>query len=226
VLVDDLVTRGTAEPYRMFTSRAEHRLVLREDNADLRLTALGRELGLIDDERWAFFELKRSATEAAVQRLRAARLKPGDATEWAERVLGAPLTRDSSAFDLLRRPEVEVTHIDELGVHIESLRTDVDLEALDDRLPREVRLQLEVRAKYCGYIERQQLEIERQRSHEDTRLPADLDFSKVAGLSHEIREKLARARPGTVGQAARVPGVTPAAISNLLIHLKKRSRAA
>jgi tRNA uridine 5-carboxymethylaminomethyl modification enzyme len=217
VLVDDLVTRGTREPYRMFTSRAEHRLLLREDNADLRLTPVGRELGLVDDERWRLFEDKRHLSDVELQRLNSTRIQPGAVpVEWADRVLkGTPLTRDFSAFELLLRPEV---NYDDL-LEIAGLP---DWSGVDDRLPAQVRLQIEVRAKYAGYIERQQDEIERQQRNEETRLPDDLDYVQVAGLSHEVRQKLTETRPATVGQAGRIPGVTPAAISLLLVHLKKR----
>jgi tRNA uridine 5-carboxymethylaminomethyl modification enzyme len=220
VLIDDLVTRGTHEPYRMFTSRAEHRLLLREDNADLRLTPVGRELGLVDDERWCLFEQKRRLSELEVERLRSVRIRPNDLpADWAERVLGAPLARDYSAFDLLLRPEVSYDSLLEIaGVP--------DWSQIDDRLPAQIRTQIEVRAKYAGYIERQQDEIERQQRNEATRLPDDLDYLQVAGLSHEVRQKLVDVRPVTVGQAGRIPGVTPAAISILLVHLKKRSLAA
>ena len=193
VLVDDLVTRGVTEPYRMFTSRAEYRLLLREDNADLRLTERGRELGLVDDERWTFFCHKRDATEAEVTRLR------------SRRVQGV------SAFDLLRRPEIRFE--DPLP----------ELAALDDRLPEAVRLQVEVRAKYAGYIERQQDEITRQQAHESLTVPDDLDYTAVVGLSTEARQRFAAARPVTLGQAARLPGITPAAVSVLFIHLKRRA---
>jgi tRNA uridine 5-carboxymethylaminomethyl modification enzyme len=217
VLVDDLVTRGTREPYRMFTSRAEHRLLLREDNADLRLTPMGRELGLVDDERWRLFEEKRRLSDLEFQRLNSVRLQPNAvSSEWTDRVLGAPLGRDFSAFELLLRPEV---NYDELL----KVAGAPDWSGVDDRLPAQVRTQIEVRAKYSGYIERQQDEIDRQQRNEETRLPDDLDYVQVAGLSHEVRQKLCEARPVTVGQAGRVPGVTPAAISILLVHLKKRT---
>jgi tRNA uridine 5-carboxymethylaminomethyl modification enzyme len=219
VLIDDLVTRGTREPYRMFTSRAEHRLLLREDNADLRLTPLGRELGLVDDERWRLFEDKRRLSDLEFQRLSATRVRPADTPpEWTNRVLGggAPLSRDYTAFELLLRPEVNYNDLLEIiGAP--------NWPDVDDRVPSQVRAQIEVRAKYAGYIERQQDEIDRQQRNEDTRLPEDLDYLHVAGLSHEVRQKLAEARPATVGQASRMPGMTPAAISILLVHLKKRS---
>ena len=202
VLIDDLVTRGVTEPYRMFTSRAEHRLLLREDNADLRLTPVARELGLVDDERWAFFEAKRRATDAEVARLERTRV------------------RAVSAMELLRRPEVSY----------EGLLAQIGLPAADayddERIAREVALQVTVRAKYAGYIERQHAEVERQRAHETAALPADLDYLAIGGLSNEARQRLAEVRPATLGQAARVPGITPAAISILMIHLKRRGRAA
>jgi len=218
VLIDDLVMRGTSEPYRMFTSRAEYRLLLREDNADLRLTPLGRALGLVDDERWALFEAKREASDREVDRLTRLRLTPASVpAEWARRVLGAPLARDTSAFELLRRPGVTYESL------IEVAGAPTWPRALDDRLPAQVRAQVEVRARYSGYIERQQEDIERSRSHEAMALPADLDYASLTGLSHEVRQKLSAARPATLGQAGRIPGVTPAAVSILLVHLKKRS---
>ena len=221
VLVDDLVTRGATEPYRMFTSRAEHRLLLREDNADLRLTPRGRDLGLIDDGRWDFFRAKHEATQREVARLETQLVRPGQVDEEdALRVLGGPVAREQRAFELLRRP----------GVSYEGL---VSLAAVgpgelpdDERLARQVALQVDVAAKYAGYIERQRAEIERHRRAEETRLPPDLDYVRVSGLSNEARQRLAEARPETVGQASRLPGITPAAVSILLIHLKKRSRAA
>src|SRR5437660_6929450 len=218
VLIDDLVMRGTSEPYRMFTSRAEYRLLLREDNADLRLTPLGRELGLVDDERWALFEAKREASDLEVDRLTRLRLTPASVpAEWARRVLGAPLARDTSAFKLLRRPGVTYESL------IEVAGAPTWPRALDDRVPAQVRAPVELRARYSGYIERQQEDIERSRSHEAMALPADLDYASLTGLSHEVRQKLSAARPATLGQAGRIPGVTPAAVSILLVHLKKRS---
>jgi tRNA uridine 5-carboxymethylaminomethyl modification enzyme len=220
VLIDDLVTRGTREPYRMFTSRAEHRLLLREDNADLRLTPAGRELGLVDDERWRFFERKQRFSDQEEQRLKTHRVKPADVpAEWSDRVLGGPLARDVTAFDLLRRPEVSYDALLEVACGAPAWEQE------DDRLPAQIRAQVEVRAKYAGYIERQEDEIERQRRNEEMPLPADLDFAQIAGLSIEVRTKLAEIRPETLGQAGRTPGVTPAALSILLIHLKKRSLA-
>jgi len=218
VLIDDLVTRGTREPYRMFTSRAEHRLLLREDNADLRLTPTGRALGLVDDERWAFFEAKRAGSEAEIARFTDTRIKateiPG---EWQARVLGDSSMRDVvSAFDLLRRPEVNYDQMIELIG---------DAPSADPRLAVQIRAQVEVAAKYAGYIERQEEEIARQRRNEETRLPEDLDYARVTGLSNEVRQKLAQIRPATVGQAARVAGVTPAAVSILLVYLKRKRAA-
>jgi len=210
VLVDDLISRGTLEPYRMFTSRAEYRLLLREDNADLRLTPTGRELGLVDDERWSRFEAKREAIEREQQRLKAITIQP--ASEIAQAVkdsLQVVLSRDARAHDLLRRPEIgirELTAIEAIGTRV----TD----------PR-VLEQIEIQAKYAGYLDRQETEIDRQRRYEDRTLPGDMDYAKVRGLSAEVQEKLSRQQPETVGQAARIPGVTPAAISLLLVHFKK-----
>ena len=219
VLIDDLVTRGTREPYRMFTSRAEHRLLLREDNADLRLTAIGRELGLVDEERWSLAEAKRVSTDAEIARLANVWVRPAVAADWAQRVLGQPLTRECSALDLLRRPEVGYEDV----LALEPFDAFVNA---DDRLRNQVRTQLEVAAKYAGYITRQEDEIAKQRHSEELALPADLDYAGVSGLSNEVRQKLGEVKPTTLGQAARVPGVTPAAIGVLLVHLKKRSRAA
>jgi tRNA uridine 5-carboxymethylaminomethyl modification enzyme len=214
VLIDDLVTRGTNEPYRMFTSRAEYRLLLREDNADLRLSAVGRGLGLVDDARWRVFEAKREAVERERQRLRdtwlrPARLPPGD----AQRVLGEGLARESTLLELLRRPGVSYASLMTLPGAGPGVR---DTSVAD---------QVEIQAKYHGYIERQQQEIERSRRHEETRLPEDLDYAEVRGLSVEARQKLAEHRPATLGLASRIPGVTPAAVSLLLVHLKRRSPA-
>jgi tRNA uridine 5-carboxymethylaminomethyl modification enzyme len=221
VLVDDLITRGTSEPYRMFTSRAEYRLLLREDNADLRLTGKGRELGLVSDERWAFFNAKREAIDAEVARLDKAIVRPQHLTEERSiELLGTTLAREAHGFDLLRRPEVSyasLTSIQQVGKPEWMDAVDVD-----ERLAEQVQLQVEVQAKYTGYIDRQQLEIERQRRHEDTHLPDGIDYAQVRGLSMEVRQRLQEARPDTVGRAARIPGVTPAAISLLLVHLKRR----
>jgi tRNA uridine 5-carboxymethylaminomethyl modification enzyme len=228
VLVDDLITRGAPEPYRMFTSRAEYRLTLREDNADLRLTPAGRELGLVDDERWDLFQRKRDAVQAERARLEAAWIRPDTAAaRQLQAVLGQPLLREQRAFDLLRRPEVPYAALDALlrsagdgdGDNDEARADWRDDERLADQVP----LQVDVQAKYSGYIDRQHEEIERQRRNEETRLPETLDYAAVRGLSNEVRQRLTQHRPATLGQAARIPGLTPAAISILLIHLKRQS---
>ena len=210
VLVDDLITMGTREPYRMFTSRAEYRLVLREDNADLRLTAKGRELGLVDDARWAAFNTKREAIEQETQRLRSTWVQPSSEIGKAYSArYNTPLTHEYNLLDLLRRPEVDYQALSELTGKVE--------------IPADAAEQVEIQTKYAGYIERQQEEIDRLRQHEQTILPLDLDYSSLSGLSNEIRHKLSDVRPQTLGQASRIPGVTPAAVSLLLIHLKKRN---
>ncbi|MCE8004823.1 tRNA uridine-5-carboxymethylaminomethyl(34) synthesis enzyme MnmG [Billgrantia ethanolica] len=209
VLVDDLITLGTKEPYRMFTSRAEYRLLLREDNADLRLTEAGRELGLVDDARWAAFSVKREAIERESARLKASWVQPGSpAAEAIEVRTGKPLAREYSLLDLLKRPELGYADVAHLAG-----------EPVNDEAVAE---QVQIQAKYQGYIDRQQDEIDKLKRHEATPLPADLDYAQVEGLSHEIRQKLAEARPETLAQASRISGVTPAAVSILLIHLKKR----
>ncbi len=210
VLVDDLITRGASEPYRMFTSRAEHRLLLREDNADLRLTEIGRRLGVVDEARWRAFATKREAIERESQRLREVWIRPSQLSESdTQGVLQGPLAREARAVELLRRPEV--TYAGLMGL------PGVGPGAAD----LQVAEQVEIQAKYAGYIERQQEEIDRQRRHEQLALPPDLDYAEVQGLSREVREKLTRHRPRTLGQASRVPGVTPAAVSLLLVHLKR-----
>ena len=210
VLVDDLITLGTLEPYRMFTSRAEHRLLLREDNADLRLTEKGRELGLVDDVRWAAFCEKREAIERETQRLRTTTLQPtAVSAEDSQRVFGDVLSRDYKLYDLLRRPNV--TYVDLTALPA------VGSPVSDEKVAEQV----EIQCKYAGYIERQQEEIDKQRRNEETRLPEWLDYALVKGLSNEVRQKLQNHRPVTIGQASRIPGITPAAISLLLVHLKK-----
>ncbi len=212
VLIDDLITRGTSEPYRMFTSRAEYRLLLREDNADLRLTEQGRELGLVDDERWKIFSAKKEAILREQSRLEKIYLTPDSlpVTE-AERVLGKQLSKDMNLLQLLRRPDVQYEDLMTLpGV-------------AGEPVPAEVAFQLEVQARYHGYIERQQEEIERNRKVESTALPDDIDYLQLSGLSAEVAQKLSVQRPVTLGQASRIPGVTPAAVSIIRIHLKKRS---
>ena len=209
VLVDDLITLGTREPYRMFPSRAEYRLLLREDNADLRLTETGRQLGLVDDRRWAHFEAKRERIEREQQRLLTTFVHPGtpEARQLEEK-LGSELKREYSLADLLKRPQLAYAAIAPLA----------DGAVTDPRVAEQVTIQ----AKYAGYIERQAEEIARLARHEQYILPEDLDYAGVDGLSHEVRGKLAEAKPNTLGQAGRIPGVTPAAVSLLLVHLKKR----
>ena len=211
VLVDDLITRGAPEPYRMFTSRAEHRLMLREDNADLRLTETGRRLGLVDEARWAIFSEKRAALERETARLQSIVVHPeAIPEEQAAELLGAPLAKEIRALELLRRPEVNYQKL-------------VALDCVGDlNVAPEVAEQVEIAVRYAGYIERQQEEVARARRQEQTPLPVDFDFNAVHGLSNEVRQKLSQVRPQTLGQAARIPGVTPAAISILLVHLKKR----
>ncbi len=209
VLVDDLITMGTSEPYRMFTSRAEYRLILREDNADLRLTDTGRKLGLVDDERWDRFNRKRDAIAVERQRLERTRIHPNtDQGAVADGHLSQPLTRDQSLAELLRRPEMAYRQIAEIGG-----------ERADDPAVAE---QVEIEIKYEGYISRQADEIERLRRNENTRLPLELDYDAVGGLSNEIKQKLKAVRPETIAQASRIQGVTPAAVSQLLVYLKKR----
>ncbi|MCB1784698.1 MAG: tRNA uridine-5-carboxymethylaminomethyl(34) synthesis enzyme MnmG [Gammaproteobacteria bacterium] len=215
VLVDDLITRGTLEPYRMFTSRAEYRLMLREDNADLRLTETGRRLGLVGEVQWAFFDRKREAIAREQQRLRDAWVRPGDVAALTTPPAGEPLRRETRALDLIARPEwahAAVTGLASVGPA-----------AIDPELRDQVVEQIDIQAKYSGYIDRQRDEVERTRRAETIRLPRDFDYATVKGLSAEVSEKLARHRPETIGQAGRIPGVTPAAVSLLLIHLKKKS---
>ncbi|MGD9946093.1 MAG: tRNA uridine-5-carboxymethylaminomethyl(34) synthesis enzyme MnmG [Burkholderiaceae bacterium] len=210
VLVDDLITRGVSEPYRMFTSRAEYRLSLREDNADLRLTAIGRELGCVDDDRWAAFCRKRDAIEHELRRLRSIWVNPKNLpAERAVALIGQAIEREHSLADLLRRPDVSYDAIRELS-------------GGEGPADPQVAEQVSIQLKYAGYIARQQLEIARHEHNESLRIPEDFDYAQVRGLSFEVRQKLSQLRPETVGQAGRVSGVTPAAISLLLVHLKKR----
>lgn len=230
VLVDDLTTRGAPEPYRMFTSRAEYRLSLREDNADLRLTEQGRALGLVSDARWDFFTRKRHLVAAETLTLQATVVQPHDVGEALLEKLGAPLQREAHAFELLRRPQITYADLQPL-VHDkvtkqESAASTSDEWRADERLAEQVALQVDVQAKYAGYLKRQSAEIARQQRHESLRLPADIDYAQVSGLSNEARQCLRNVRPETLGQAARIPGLTPAAVSLLLVHLKKRDRAA
>ncbi|HSV69507.1 MAG TPA: tRNA uridine-5-carboxymethylaminomethyl(34) synthesis enzyme MnmG [Methylibium sp.] len=225
VLVDDLITKGVTEPYRMFTSRAEFRLQLREDNADLRLTEDGRRLGLVDDRRWTAFCRKRDAIERETQRLRATWVRPATLPAAdAERLVGKALEHEYSLAELLRRPGVGFDAVAEAAaiagaegaVSRETLRAEFG-PALADAVVE----QLEVATKYAGYIDKQREDVERAAHYEQLRLPAELDYREVTALSHEVRQKLQAQRPETLGQASRISGVTPAAISLLLIHLKK-----
>ncbi|MDG0970608.1 MAG: FAD-dependent oxidoreductase, partial [Porticoccaceae bacterium] len=212
VLVDDLISMGTAEPYRMFTSRAEYRLLLREDNADLRLTEKGRELGLVNDSRWQWFCEKREAIELERQRLKDIWIQPG--TEAAAKLadhIEKKLSHEYSLFDLLKRPEL--TH------KIISSAYPV----AENPVTEQVAEQVEIDAKYSGYINRQQDEVDRLRRHENTVIPPDFDYQRISGLSNEIKQKLSAAQPDTLARASRVPGVTPAAISLLLVMLKKHA---
>jgi tRNA uridine 5-carboxymethylaminomethyl modification enzyme len=211
VLMDDLSTLGTKEPYRMFTSRAEYRLLLREDNADLRLTEIGRTLGLVDDERWAFFNHKQEMIALEQQRLQDTWIQlQNPATEALNQILKTPLSRPASLEDLLRRPEVNYQDL----MAIEGIGPGIELAQASE--------QIEIQVKYAGYIDRQQDEIDKQLRHEETLLPLTLDYNEVPGLSKEVIIKLNDTKPQTVGQASRISGVTPAAISILLVHLKKR----
>jgi tRNA uridine 5-carboxymethylaminomethyl modification enzyme len=211
VLVDDLITRGVAEPYRMFTSRAEYRLSLREDNADLRLTEHGRRLGLVDDVRWAAFSAKREAIAREQERLRSTWVHPSKVSaEDATRVLGKPLEREYTLHDLLRRPDVD-------HAALMTLQIGEETSLLDPQVVEQV----EIQAKYQGYIDRQLDEVAKSLANEEARLPDDFDYSQVGGLSKEVQQKLALHRPQTIGQASRIQGITPAAISMLLVYLKR-----
>lgn len=215
VLVDDLITMGTKEPYRMFTSRAEYRLLLREDNADLRLTEVAHELGLVDERRWAAFNCKREALELEQQRLNSTWLRPGSvADDVALDVVGNTLKKEANLMELLRRPEVSYARL----MTLPGAGTAVDDEKVAE--------QLEIQAKYHGYIERQKAEIEKHKKHESTALSVELDYQQVKGLSNEVAQKLNEHKPTTIGQASRISGVTPAAVSLLLVYLKKHGKAA
>jgi len=211
-MIDDLVTRGVTEPYRMFTSRAEYRLQLREDNADLRLTEVGRALGLVNDTRWQYFNEKREVFVKERQRLQDTWIRPDTpAAKAAEKLLGQSLTRESRLAELLLRPETGYREL----VKLPGAGPGIDFP--------EVIEQLENEARYAGYIERQQDEIQRRRRHEETKIPEGLDFRQVRGLSNEACETLTAHRPATLGQAGRISGITPTAVSLLLVYLKKRS---
>ena len=236
VLVDDLITKGVTEPYRMFTSRAEYRLMLREDNADMRLTEKGRELGLVDDARWDAFNRKRDAVSRETQRLRGLWVHPNNlpAAE-AERVLGKAIEREYNLLDLLRRPDVDYASLMSLDggrfANAELLTSDADAASADLAVSRETQRpvdvlkavieQIEIVAKYAGYIDLQKSEVERSAHYENLKLPPELDYLQVTALSFEARQKLAQHRPETLGLASRISGVTPATISLLLVHLKK-----
>jgi len=214
VLVDDLVTRGVSEPYRMFTSRAEYRLILREDNADLRLTETGRRLGVVDDVRWDAFNRKRDAIGCEQERLKSTWVSPKSLpADVAERVLGKPIEREYSLMDLLKRPGVAYASLAELSERGASVGDAA------------VASQVEIQAKYAGYVERQHEEIARQGRYEKMPLPRELDYRSVRGLSIEVQQKLQQHQPETIGQASRISGITPAAISLLLVHLKRGVRA-
>jgi tRNA uridine 5-carboxymethylaminomethyl modification enzyme len=214
VMIDDLVTRGTSEPYRMFTSRAEYRLLLREDNADLRLTTTGRDMGLVDDVRWQRFTAKRGAVSEEQQRLQEQWIRPDTPeSRQLEELHGERISSEQRVSDLLRRPSLSYAALMQVA--------GVGPGTVDSKVAEQV----EIQACYQGYIERQQEEIDRQRRNEQKALPVDFDFRQVKGLSSEVREKLIAVNPETIGQAARIPGVTPAAVSLLLVHLKKSARS-
>jgi tRNA uridine 5-carboxymethylaminomethyl modification enzyme len=232
VLVDDLITKGVTEPYRMFTSRAEYRLQLREDNADLRLTEIGRGLGLVDDLRWDQFCRKRDALDRERERLKSTWVHPGllPAAD-AERLLGKAIEREYSLAELMRRPAVgfdQLVEVEHIARANGGAATPVSRETLTATLgaamASAVIEQVEIETKYAGYINKQTAEIERAAGLEDLVLPTDFDYNGVKALSIEVRQKLSRQRPETLGQASRISGVTPAAVSLLLVHLKKRGR--
>ncbi|PCI70425.1 MAG: tRNA uridine-5-carboxymethylaminomethyl(34) synthesis enzyme MnmG [Gammaproteobacteria bacterium] len=227
VMIDDLITRGTQEPYRMFTSRAEYRLLLREDNADARLTEKGYELGLVSVQRWQHFCDKKEAVEKELTRFKQTWIQPKSVeAEKINRLLNKPLAREYSLMDLLKRPEL---NYEKLVASIQNDSNNSSEEVVDkdglvkDILAKEVQEQVEIQAKYSGYIERQKLEIERNKTQQNLKIPSDLDLSKIGGLSNEIVQKLKAVKPETIGQASRISGVTPAAISILLITLKKKN---
>jgi tRNA uridine 5-carboxymethylaminomethyl modification enzyme len=213
VLVDDLITRGVSEPYRMFTSRAEYRLQLREDNADMRLTEIGRQLGLVDDVRWEAFSRKKEAIVREQERLKKTFVQPASlSADTMQSIFGKPLEHEYSLFELLRRPEVSYDALLTLGA-----------DGLGEVEPA-VREQVEIAAKYQGYIDRQADEVARSRGQENTKLPSDLDYREIHGLPIEAQQKLNAQKPETIGQASRISGITPAAISLLLVYLKRKSR--
>ena len=219
VLVDDLITKGVSEPYRMFTSRAEYRLSLREDNADARLTPIGRELGLITDEQWAYFERKREAIEREKQRLKSTWVHPNNfASSAAEQLLGQAIEREYTLADFLRRPNVNYDALMRVNDPRFQPENPLDDDPIEAAIIRE---QVEIDIKYAGYIERQKEEISKHANHETTHIPKNLNYQEVKGLSNEVKNKLIDHTPETIGQAARISGVTPAAISLLLVHIKR-----
>jgi tRNA uridine 5-carboxymethylaminomethyl modification enzyme len=234
--VDDLITKGVTEPYRMFTSRAEYRLMLREDNADARLTEKGRELGLVDDARWDAFNRKRDAVSRETERLRSLWVNPNNLpAQEAERVLGKAIEREYNLLDLLRRPDVDYAGLMSLDggrfVSAELAALGAGAAGANPAVSRETNMpadmlaavieQIEIVAKYAGYIDLQKTEVERAAHYENLKLPAELDYLQVSALSIEARQKLAKHRPETLGLASRISGITPATISLLLVHLKK-----
>jgi len=213
VLIDDLVTKGTKEPYRMFTSRSEYRLLLREDNADLRLRPLGRRIGLVQDEAWSLFEKKRQEISNALEMIRGIKLRPGPETDnWLKSLGSTPLRHQVSLEDILRRPEIDFKAIAKRFTQLRSLSP-------------EVACQLEIETKYSGYVARQEAEVAKFRKGESVRLPYDLDYRAISGLSNEVKEKLSAQRPESLGRASRISGVTPAAITAIQIYLKKKGLA-
>jgi tRNA uridine 5-carboxymethylaminomethyl modification enzyme len=220
VMVDDLITRGVVEPYRMFTSRAEYRLSLREDNADLRLTEIGRKFGMVNDERWTFFNRKRDAVAREVARLQGTSVNPKSLpSEVATVLIGQAIERDYTLADLLRRPDLSHAQVSAVGEYVAAPAFE---NIAPETLQAQVIEQVEIQSKYAGYIVRQQAEISRQEHNENLDLPLDMDYTEVRGLSKEVQQKLNQHRPQTLGQASRISGITPAAASLLLVHLKKR----
>ena len=215
VLVDDLITLGTTEPYRMFTSRAEYRLLLREDNADLRLTETGKNLGVVGNERWKFFSDKKEAIEKETKRLKSTWVQPGSVGgDIADKYLERPIKREYSLADLVRRPEINIGHITEMTAMMSP----------EHNVVSAVSEQIEIQIKYDGYISRQQDEIDRLKRNENTKLPISFDYESISGLSNEIKQKLFDVKPETIAQASRIPGITPAAITLILVYLKKRGQ--
>jgi tRNA uridine 5-carboxymethylaminomethyl modification enzyme len=214
--VDDLITRGVTEPYRMFTSRAEYRLSLREDNADMRLTEQGRRLGLVDDVRWTMFSRKRDEVAAEIERLKSTWINPRTlAIHTAEALLGKQVEREYSLYDLLKRPQVSYSALMNLA------KDDGNLVAgpgIQDTVSAE---QVEIQVKYEGYVNKQQEDVEKQAAQEGQIIPQDIDYDSISSMSIEVRQRLKAAKPETVGQASRISGITPAAISLLLIHIKR-----